>query len=235
MTDLLTNFGIGMTTKFITYPLDRINTLYQIVDINKREINFRSIGTVYHGCQSMMIKHGVYVGTRFWAYDLLNKNKAFNSSFVTGSVAGLVSVFASYPLEKLNTMIVCNKRPETIAEFAKQMYRGAMPSLIGIIFYSGIQFSTYELMMDKVCSTNENKGTASAISGFVAGLTSKITTYPNDVIRKNIQVDSSKSYVQTMRSVMNNRMTFSGLYIYLFRGGLSSAITFALNQLLLKN
>ena len=78
-------------------------------------------------------------------------------SFVAGSLAGIASTTATYPLDLARARMAIFERDEyqnlyqvfikaTRYEGTFSLYRGFMPTLLGIIPYAGFGFFTYELL-----------------------------------------------------------------------------------------
>ena len=78
-------------------------------------------------------------------------------SFIAGSLAGVVSTTATYPLDLARARMAVTKKEQyrdLTAVFAKivknesflNLYRGFVPTVIGVIPYSGFGFFTYETL-----------------------------------------------------------------------------------------
>lgn len=134
---------------------------------------------------------------------------------LAGSVAGICSVAATYPLDLVRARITIQtaslsklnkaklvKAPgvwETLREVYQNeggvlgLYRGIVPTTLGVAPYVAINFAMYEYIRDKMdASKNYDfsnplwKLSAGAFSSFVGG----VLIYPLDLLRKRYQVAS---------------------------------------------
>lgn len=134
--------------------------------------------------------------------------------FISGSVGGITSVAVTYPLDLIRARITVQtaslirlnkgKLPYAPSVFgtAKDvvqkeggflaLYRGIVPTTLGVAPYVAINFSLYEQIRDHMDSIPEKynnplwKLSAGAFSSFVGG----IIIYPLDLLRKRYQVAS---------------------------------------------
>lgn len=132
----------------------------------------------------------------------------------SGSLAGLLSVLATYPLDLIRARISVrtaslskldrgklNKAPtviETAAEVIKNeggilaLYKGLVPTSLGVAPYVAINFALYEKMREYMNNSPKDftnpiwKLSAGAAASFVGG----VLIYPLDVLRKRYQVAS---------------------------------------------
>lgn len=167
---------------------------------------------------------------------------------VAGSLAGVTSVFFSYPLELIRVRLAyevrasqdyvsywqtCHKvyqeenpfaltRPSSrIKSFLygiSNFYRGFFPTIYGMIPYAGVSFLTYETLKD-MCMYNpaftphtlsssdkpKLKVWAFLLCGAMSGALAQTSSYPFEVIRRNMQVagvhrDTSSSYRTTLQT-----------------------------------
>lgn len=77
------------------------------------------------------------------------------------------------------------------------LYRGWLPSVIGVIPYVGLNFAVYETLKDVavkhygVESDRELSSTLRLSAGGVAGTIGQTIAYPFDVVRRRLQVPPS--------------------------------------------
>ncbi|XP_068647924.1 mitochondrial carrier protein CoAc2-like isoform X2 [Aristolochia californica] len=137
---------------------------------------------------------------------------------VAGSIAGGTAVLFTYPLDLVRTKlayqvveqsrVITIRQPhpdhiyrgiaDCVSKIYKQsglrgLYRGAAPSLYGIFPYSGLKFYFYEKMKTFVPVEHKKDITVNLISGSVAGLLGQTMTYPLDVVRRQMQVQTLAS------------------------------------------
>jgi solute carrier family 25 phosphate transporter 23/24/25/41 len=131
-----------------------------------------------------------------------------------GALAGITSVVATYPLDIVRTRLSVQtaslgSKPLVSAEKApgmwsvmrimynnegglRALYRGIVPTSMGVAPYVGLNFTVYESMRKYV--TPEGKKDPSAmgklLSGAVSGAVAQTLTYPFDVLRRRFQVVS---------------------------------------------
>lgn len=140
-------------------------------------------------------------------------------SFLSGGLAGMTASAATYPLDLargritgklagaggkkhykgiVNTVVVTARE-----EGVKALYKGITPTLLGAMPYEGIKFATVgilEKMFPKE-KTNTKDGygggvasnvTRKVVFGGAGGVMAGILTYPNDTVRRLLQLQGSK-------------------------------------------
>lgn len=129
-----------------------------------------------------------------------------------GAMAGITSVIVTYPLDIVRTRLSIQtaslatysgkqmERPPGMWSVMRKMYvqeggfsalyRGLIPTTLGVAPYVGLNFAVYESMRSFV--TPEGKKDPSAagklLSGAVSGAVAQTITYPFDVLRRRFQV-----------------------------------------------
>lgn len=124
-----------------------------------------------------------------------------------GAGAGIVGMSATYPMDMIRGRI-------TIQEGSNQQYRGMLhatrcivaeegvfalwrgwlPSVIGVVPYVGLNFSVYETLKDVIvraydCRDERDLSIATRLAcGAVAGTAGQTVAYPFDVVRRRLQV-----------------------------------------------
>ena len=171
-------------------------------------------------------------------------------SFIAGSMAGVVSTAATYPLDLARArMAVSHKEKyhtllevfiKTIREEgALSLYRGLIPTILGVIPYAGCSFFTYEtlkrfhfgkcfclllfvpifVLKSMYCTEyygkNEPHPTFRFCFGAIAGLIGQSASYPLDIVRRRMQTHRGYTeigIVGTMRKVLIEEGLIHGLY-----------------------
>mmetsp|Transcript_4258 Transcript_4258/g.6347 ORF Transcript_4258/g.6347 Transcript_4258/m.6347 type:complete len:290 (+) Transcript_4258:23-892(+) len=175
--------------------------------------------------------------------------------FISGSLAGMTASFATYPLDFARTRLsgtFASKFGEvgiwpvmfkTIQkEGITGLYKGIGPTLFGALPYEGIKFGCYEILGNAIL---KRKGQAQTsildqfLCGAVAGTISGFVMYPNDTVRKILQMQErdGKSnfngaldcYVRTFRNEGLSRF-YRGVVPYLSRMIPNSAIQFGIYE-----
>ncbi|OLY79715.1 putative mitochondrial carrier [Smittium mucronatum] len=129
--------------------------------------------------------------------------------FIAGGVAGAVSRTVVSPLERMKILFQVQDANRssysgvigTLKKIWKEegflgYMRGNGTNVIRIVPYSAVQFATYErlkrLLMEKGKTELDTKRRLTAGAG--AGIASVITTYPLDIVRTRISVQTGKIY-----------------------------------------
>lgn len=172
-----------------------------------------------------MVRIFPYAAVKFMAFEQyskrINKRTAF-WQFATGSMAGLTAVFVTYPLELIRVRLAFSQKRQSILKTLvqitekqkfKSLFRGFMPTVYGIIPYSGISFLVYE-QLKQILPVND---LGTLLSGAVAGLCSQTISYPFEIIRRNIQVEKSTTTKETIQMVLK-QSGLRGFYVGLSIG-----------------
>lgn len=72
----------------------------------------------------------------------------------------------------------------------RSLYRGVGPTLIGILPYAGLKFYIYEELKSRVPEDHKKSVALRLSCGALAGLFGQTLTYPLDVVRRQMQVQS---------------------------------------------
>ncbi|OAY83978.1 Graves disease carrier protein [Ananas comosus] len=181
---------------------------------------------------------------------------------VAGSIAGGTAVIFTYPLDLVRTKLAYQVKGSSKASFRapppseqvykgildcitkiykqnglKGLYRGVGPSLYGIFPYSGLKFYFYEEMKSNVPEEHKKNIIVKLACGSIAGLLGQTLTYPLDVVRRQMQVQTlsgsthweGKGTLGTLAMIVQTqgwRQLFSGLSINYLKVVPSVAIGF---------
>ncbi|KAG5034081.1 hypothetical protein JHK87_008991 [Glycine soja] len=169
---------------------------------------------------------------------------------LAGSAAGGTSVLCTYPLDLARTKLayqVADTRGGSIKDGMKGvqpahngikgvltsvykeggvrgLYRGAGPTLTGILPYAGLKFYMYEKLKTHVPEEHQRSIMMRLSCGALAGLFGQTLTYPLDVVKRQMQVGSLqnaahedaryKSTIDALRMIVRNqgwRQLFHGI------------------------
>lgn len=149
-------------------------------------------------------------------YQLLNGNRQFEhplSRLLAGSAAGTISVLFTYPLDVARARIAytVHTKPQKHALYNSLMtplkesggiavlYRGFVPTIMGIVPYAGVSFFTYDTLkhfFQQHWNTRYENESSKALPtpirltvGAVAGAVAQTVAYPLDVVRRQMQVE----------------------------------------------
>lgn len=132
--------------------------------------------------------------------------------FLSGSMAGLTSVAFTYPLDLVRTRLAASteggvrwnggirgvlaplvKESKSPSQFLRVVYRGAGPTLVGIVPYAGLNFYIFGTLRALVHARGDRFRSpfTNVICGAVAGAISQTVTYPLDVVRRRLQLEGA--------------------------------------------
>ena len=223
----------GMCAKTSTAPFDRLKILLQAQNVHYQHHSvlsgfaaiLRKEGTrgYFKGNGAMMVRIFPYAAIQFMSYEQYKRvlKPRFRSGththkFVAGSLTGITAVSCTYPLDVVRARLAYQVHErrylgvwhtlKTVAREeggVKGLYRGYVPTVLGMIPYAGVAFYSYEVlksvMMERFYGSAtklslDGSGTvvltvpATLICGGLAGALAQTVSYPLDVVRRNMQV-----------------------------------------------
>ena len=252
----------GMCAKTSVAPLDRIKILLQAQSVHYRDLSVpagllkivqqENFLALFKGNGAQMVRIFPYGALQFTSFEVFKKllptlkisalsKDSHGMKFVAGSLAGIVSVTATFPLDTIRARLAFQVSGETqyrgiihagTVIFRQEggvagLYRGLVPTLIGIIPYAGLSFYCFELLkvfLLKHCSwarTSQTDGEvqltvpAKLLCGGLAGAFSQTASYPLDVTRRRMQLGQFQG---GMVSVLVETYKQDGIVRGLFRG-----------------
>lgn len=130
-----------------------------------------------------------------------------------GAIAGIASVCATYPMDIVRTRLsiqtasIGSLQKENLAKPPgmwatmkdiyrneggfKALWRGLIPTTLGVAPYVGINFAAYEWLRDMLADDTRKLSTVSTlVAGALSGAIAQTFTYPFDVLRRRFQVES---------------------------------------------
>ena len=211
---------------------------------------------LYKGNFAQMIRIFPYAAIQFTTFELYKQylgglfgKHTHLDKFVAGSAAGVTAVTLTYPLDTIRARLAFQVTGEHIYTgiihtgitiFKKEggisaLYKGFVPTIIGMIPYAGFSFYTFEKLKflcmkyapDYLCNTcDQNTGglgltiPARLLSGGVAGAIAQSFSYPLDVTRRRMQLAMmtptthkySASMIQTIGMIYKENGIVKGLY-----------------------
>lgn len=159
-----------------------------------------------------------YSAIQFSAYEVAKKLLARLSPtselttplrLTAGALAGICSVVATYPLDLVRSRLSIVSAaigtraptdnavgifPTTLAIYRQEgglrgLYRGLVPTVIGVAPYVGSNFAAYEFLKQTFCPPDQPSSVLKKLAcGAFAGGMSQSVTYPLDVLRRRMQV-----------------------------------------------
>lgn len=129
-------------------------------------------------------------------------------SFMAGGMAGMSATAATYPLDLARGRITGKLSPgkkayrgilQTVTvtirdEGVAALYKGVWPTLMGSMPYEGIKFGTVGVLEDLFPLQPDEPPSAIRKMGFggMGGVMAGIITYPNDTVRRLLQLQGSR-------------------------------------------
>lgn len=210
----------------------------------------------YKGNGAQMVRIFPYAATQFTAFEIYKKylSRVINSKsnldkFLAGSLAGVTAVCITYPLDTIRARLAYQITGEHIYAGIvhvaqsifqqeggiKAIYRGFLPTVIGMVPYAGLSFYCFETLKF-LCikhlpyytanSSPSNTGSlvlnvpSKLICGAFAGAIAQSFSYPFDVTRRRMQLAmmNPKTYKyglsmsKTMLTVYKENGLIQGLY-----------------------
>jgi len=175
-------------------------------------------------------------------------------SFIAGSLAGVVSTSITYPLDLARARMAVTKSSEygslravftkTIEhEGVRSLYRGYLPTVVGVIPYAGTGFFAYETLKRfhyEYVGLDEPSYMEKFCFGAIAGAVAQTASYPLDIVRRRMQTRSKEYHtiIGTLYYVFTREGLIGGLYKGLsmnwIKGPISVGISFTTFDLLTK-
>lgn len=142
-------------------------------------------------------------------------------SFLAGGLSGMTATAATYPLDfargRVSGKLAINSGPSAQGKAYKgiigtirltvkdeglfALYKGATPTLIGAIPYEGIKFGTVGVLELLFPAKEEDKKNSQkavwrkVMFGGAGGVMAGLITYPNDTVRRMLQLQGSRGTV----------------------------------------
>eukprot|EP01084_Bolivina_argentea_P188442 324402_1 len=223
--NLLFGTVAGITSKTCTAPLERLTThrqasidaKYSISSIVTEIYKEETLLGLWRGNGLNIFRASLKKGQVFALNDLFrtfaNKNNfgsqnPAKTSFLCGSMAGLISTLITYPLDQVKTVnqstIHSHNWPSMTVWYALTCKRGltgvwtaVVPWTAGTTTYYGLTFMTYPAIIKQMNIFNDildakynvsvPTDLCNAIGGFFSAIVATLITYPNNCICKRMQ------------------------------------------------
>lgn len=272
ITSLVSGAVAGGVAKTFIAPLDRTKIHFQIHDSRfsiREAAKFLSDTYTHHGFTALwrgnsatMIRILPYAALQYCSHEQFKillkvdtnerKKNGKAKSFLAGSLAGLVSSICTYPLDLARArMAVSQSDKVRLTEIFKTLvikdgyaalYRGCLPSILGIIPYAGVTFFTYETakrLHYEYTGKDEPNHLQRMGFGALAGLLGQSASYPLDVVRRRMQTSEARlGMTETIMRVIMDPAPFKSMYRGLslnwIKGPISVGISFTTFDLLTK-
>lgn len=183
-------------------------------------------------------------------------------SFLAGGMAGVSASAATYPLDLARGRITgklagANKKKHysgiinTVVITAKEegfaaLYKGVTPTLLGALPYEGIKFGTVGVLEGLFPKDSDSDKQSliyrKVLFGGCGGLNAAILTYPNDTVRRMLQLQGSKGttevyngYFDCAKQIYSRygiRRFYAGVTVNMIRMVPNTAIQFGSYEIL---
>jgi hypothetical protein len=200
----------------LSHPFDTIKTRLQ----NNQNININP-KILYRGFMSPLLGIGIEKSIVFGTYNnlfkLLNKNGCNDTlnNIISGGTSGFFASFIVSPYERIKILYQSNDKVNKYELFnRRELFRGLSATFTREVPGFSIYFSIYEYLKKK--NFTEKNKTINNLNAFlyggIAGASSWIFIYPQDLIKTKIQASVSKdSYMKIIISIIK-KDGFCGLY-----------------------
>lgn len=265
----------GATAKTCIAPLDRLKIIIQsnndvfsykyAFKILKMTVQHQGWRALWKGNSATMARIIPYAAVQFTSYEQAKRifyEKEYSNDeikkFLCGCCAGLIATASTYPLDLIRARLAVNNEIKNTSILNEtrllikngrffRLYRGFLPTILGILPYSGVSFYTYETLKEKFSKLKNNDSHMPTwlrlICGGCAGVLGQTCSYPFDVVRRKLQTDginnSNFKYVNikdAMRSSYHNGGIIGGFYRGLslnwIKGPIAVSISFTVFDLL---
>jgi len=215
------------------------------------------IAGFWSGNATSCLRLGPHAAIKFFAYEelqrIMNNGAPLNGwqRAFSGAVAGALGQTITYPLDVIATRLTLypNKYRgifRTTMKIVQEegvtaLFAGLVPTLIGVIPYSGSQFFAYETLKIHYNNTFGKKYPMSPVTncliGATAGMFSQLISYPLTVVRKRMMIydENGRAHKTNMPEMIlkiysNEGITglYRGLNITLLRAVPFAALQFTL-------
>ncbi|KAL2205585.1 mitochondrial carrier [Sarocladium strictum] len=235
----------GAVSRTVVSPLERLKILMQVQSAG-REAYKLSVWQalkkmwVEEGWRGFMRGNGVncirivpYSAVQFSSYNFYKRN-IFESypdaplapltRLVCGGIAGITSVFLTYPLDIVRTRLSIQSasfaelgdRPKQLPGMwatlitmykneggAAALYRGIIPTVAGVAPYVGLNFMVYESVRKYLTPEGDQNPSAGRklLAGAISGAVAQTCTYPFDVLRRRFQINTMSGMGYQYKSI----------------------------------
>ncbi|CAL8124196.1 unnamed protein product [Orchesella dallaii] len=259
----------GAVAKTAVAPMDRIKIYFQTSSTERFSLNFAmnymknvvkndGVIALWRGNTAMLVRVVPYAAIQFAAHeqwkrilDVEHSSHEELARFTAGSLAGVVAQSITYPLDLARArMAIYDKSryknlTDVLVKVVKEngisgLYKGYVPTVMGVIPYAGCSFYCYE-RLKRLWVSKFGENSVGAIErlwfGAVAGSIGMTCSYPFDVVRRRLQtldgghgVSGRFKVFKLMALVIKNEGLVRGLYkgvtVNWIQGPISAGISF---------
>lgn len=194
-----------------------------IYDLYKNE----GIAAFWKGNVPASLMYLAYGGSQFYTFTVLSNAISYSGKYTSlvntgiGMCSGCVAMMVTYPLDLVRTRLASNSKHEfqsmtkTFSHIYhtnsfKGLFVGSYLSLCYVSLTTGISFGIYS----KINNFNDYVNIdIKNIAGVSAGFLSKTIVYPLDLIKRRLQMNYSRTFMESFTYIIKNQGFFS-----LYRG-----------------
>ncbi|KAI1756356.1 mitochondrial carrier domain-containing protein [Xylaria castorea] len=236
----------GAVSRTVVSPLERLKILLQVQSAGHNEYKLsvgKALGKMWkeEGWRGFMRGNGTncirivpYSAVQFGSYNLYRRHFFEREPgtvmgplqrLLCGGVAGITSVFCTYPLDIVRTRLSIqtasfaalgevhkDKFPgmwTTMTTMYKSeggmaaLYRGIIPTVAGVAPYVGLNFMTYEFVRNHFTPEGDQNPSAARklLAGAISGAVAQTCTYPFDVLRRRFQINTMSGIGYKYKSI----------------------------------
>eukprot|EP01026_Neomeris_dumetosa_P006711 TRINITY_DN1210_c0_g1_i6.p1 TRINITY_DN1210_c0_g1~~TRINITY_DN1210_c0_g1_i6.p1 ORF type:complete len:395 (+),score=29.43 TRINITY_DN1210_c0_g1_i6:237-1421(+) len=214
----------GAVSRTATAPIDRLRmllivqqgkkplTLYEGLKKMAKEGSFRSY---FKGNGANVIKIVPETAIKLTGADTIKNIIAqdpgrvkMHERFIAGALGGALSQFTIYPLEVIRTRLATctEKTTRGIWQMGKSIYaeqnirgfyRGITPAMWGILFYAGIDFTTFEILKEALVDAYEPTKPPDMFiigAGMISSCFAQFVSFPLNMLRTRLQAQKPERY-----------------------------------------
>lgn len=194
--------------------------------------------SLWRGHSTTVLRVAPYAGLSYAIHDMTERElkevlgKArlpFFYKFLAGSIAGAGATLLTYPLDVLRVRLALTHGSSWGSALAQGgLFQGLLPTMLGIVPYSGTAWSVKNHILDQFFSGVDEPPTPGAglgsqgtrggigqgmpsapptalqslVINAVAGLVGQFVTYPLDIVRRRMQLAQRQTSGQTLPSML---------------------------------
>lgn len=273
-TSLVAGAAAGALAKTAIAPLDRTKINFQIsqkpyswraaFEFAARTVRAEGVLAMWRGNSATMARIVPYAAIQFTAHEQWKRVLGVDTPqtaqqqpvrhLVAGSLAGVTSQSATYPLDLARARMAVTNATEyrtlravftkvVHEEGLRALYRGFPATVLGVIPYAGVSFFTYDTLKHKYLQYSGGATQGPLVSmccGGAAGALAQTASYPLDIVRRRMQTARSapqqdldrpyrtiKATVTRVYRIEGWRGFFKGLSMNWLKGPIAVGISFA--------
>jgi solute carrier family 25 (mitochondrial carrier protein), member 16 len=205
---------------------------------------------LFRGHSVTLLRVFPYAGIKFAVYEQVRTDMG---EFIAGSVAGVFAVLVTYPFDFIRVRMAYDDKAVSLPGMIKRVfnepiqhrfrifnfYRGVVPTIVGMVPYAGVSFYTYDSLKKWTSQfpifQNQSppprlNSMGTLLSGALSGMVAQTVSYPFEVIRRQMQVNTRLGMHATIggtfRDIVQKR-GYRGLFVGLSIGYIKVAPLFA--------